>query len=166
MVLARSIAEKVLNDPIMFLKGKAEREAETPISMSPGDYSTLTVFVERNMDLNRMMNRIREMPGYPKVGMIASHMGVVREDSLNGTATRGMEVSFSRDIISKIVKDTKMLNGIIEVLVEVNEGELDVGDEVMAVDVAGDTREHVFPALIEAVDRLKMGATKKRKIFS
>jgi molybdopterin synthase catalytic subunit len=118
------------------------------------------------MDLNRMINKIKEMPDYPRVGMIASHLGVVRGYSLNNTATRGMEVSFSRSAINEIVQDTKKLRGIIEVLVEINEGELGVGDEVMAVAVAGDTREHVFPALIEAVERLKKEATKKREIFS
>jgi molybdopterin synthase catalytic subunit len=126
----------------------------------------MTLIVVRNMDLNRMITEIKEMPAFPRVGMIASHMGVVRGYSLNGKATRGMEVSFIHDIIDKIIQDTKILEGIVEVLVEVKEGELRVGDEVMAVVVAGDTREHVFPALIEAVDRLKKEATKKREIFS
>ena len=45
-----------------------------------------------------------------------------------------------------------------------NPGKLKVGDEVMAVAVGGDTREHVFPALVKAVDRIKVEATKKREI--
>ena len=51
--------------------------------------------------------------------------------------------------------------GIIDVLVEVSGGTLKVGEEIMAVAVGGDTREHVFPALIQAVDRIKSEGSRK-----
>jgi molybdopterin synthase catalytic subunit len=35
----------------------------------------------------------------------------------------------------------------------------------MAVAVAGDIRENVFPALIQTVDRLKAEASKKKELF-
>lgn len=117
------------------------------------------------MDLNRMINKIKELPTYPQAGMIATHLGIVRGHSLNGRPVKGMDVSFDRDMINDIIRDTKRLDGIMEVLVDICEGPLGVGDEVMAVVVAGDTREHVFPALVGAVDRMKSEATKKREIF-
>lgn len=117
------------------------------------------------MDLNRMITEIKELPTYPKTGMIASHLGIVRGHSLGGRIVKEMEVSFDRNAIDNIIGDTKRLDGITEVLVEIREGTLQIGDEVMAVVVAGDTREHVFPALINAVDRMKSEATKKREIF-
>ena len=115
------------------------------------------------MDLNQMITRIKRLPAFSRAGMIASHLGIVRGHSLDGKTVTAMEVSFDHDMIDKIVTETKGMNGIIEVLVEVNEGELRVGDDVMAVVVAGDTREHVFPALVKAVDRMKSEATKKRE---
>jgi len=117
------------------------------------------------MDLNRMINKIKELPAYQQVGMIATHLGIVRGYSLNGRPVKGMEVSFDREMIDNIIRDTKKLDGIIEVLVDICEGPLEVGDEVMAVAVAGDTREHVFPALVAAVDRMKSEATKKKEIY-
>ena len=36
-------------------------------------------------------------------------------------------------------------------------------DEVLAVAVAGETREAVFPALVQTVDRLKSEAARKRE---
>ncbi len=54
--------------------------------------------------------------------------------------------------------------GIIDVLVETSGGRLEIGDEIMAVAVGGDTREHVFPALIEAVDMIKREGASKREI--
>ncbi|HUU80170.1 MAG TPA: molybdenum cofactor biosynthesis protein MoaE [Acidobacteriota bacterium] len=53
----------------------------------------------------------------------------------------------------------------IEVLVEAYGGLLKVGEDVMAVAVGGDTREHVFPALITAVNRIKEEATRKKEFF-
>ena len=117
------------------------------------------------MNLNQMIDKIRQLPEYPQAGMIAAHLGIVRGHSLNGKAVTGMEVSFDRSMIANIIHDTKLLNGIIEVLVDVCDGSLKVGDEVMAVAVAGDTREHVFPALEKAVDRIKSEATKKKEFF-
>ena len=50
-----------------------------------------------------------------------------------------------------------------EVLAEYNEGDLDVGDDVMVVLVAGDIRENVFPALDDAVNELKSKAAIKEE---
>jgi molybdopterin synthase catalytic subunit len=51
----------------------------------------------------------------------------------------------------------------VDVAVELFEGKHDVGDEVLAVAVAGETREAVFPALVQTVDRLKSEAARKRE---
>jgi molybdopterin synthase catalytic subunit len=86
----------------------------------------------------------------------------VRETSLKGGTVTGIEIEFDEDAIKRIISNTKQMPGIVDVLVETSGGRLDVGDEIMAVAVGGDTREHVFPALIEAVDMIKReGASKK-----
>ena len=114
------------------------------------------------MDLSKMIQTLKEHPDYPKMGMIASHLGVVRETSLNGDRIKGIEITFYEDALNKIVLKIKQMSGIVDVLVETSGGRLEVGDEIMAVAVGGDTREHVFPALIEAVDMIKReGASKK-----
>jgi molybdopterin synthase catalytic subunit len=117
------------------------------------------------MDINKMIQTIKKHPEYPKMGMIASHLGVVRETSLDGRKVTGIEIGLDRNIIDNIVSEIKEMSGIIEVLVEVGEGTLKVGDEIMAVAVGGDTREHVFPALASVVDRIKREGTMKGEIF-
>jgi molybdopterin synthase catalytic subunit len=117
------------------------------------------------MDINRMIQTIKKHPDYPKMGMIASHLGVVRETSLDGRKVTGIEIGLDRNVVDNIVSEIKEMPGIIEVLVEVGEGTLKVGDEIMAVAVGGDTREHVFPALASVVDRIKREGTMKREIF-
>ena len=116
------------------------------------------------MDLSKMIQTLKEHPDYPKMGMIASHLGVVRETSLNGDRVKGIEVIFDKDAVSKIILKIKQMPGIVDVLVGTSGGRLEVGDEIMAVVVGGDTREHVFPALIEAVDRIKREGASKKEI--
>lgn len=117
------------------------------------------------MDLSRMIQTLKGHPRYRAMGMIASHLGVVRENSLSGGQVKAIEVQFDQKAIDTIIGDIKAMDGIVDVLVEVNPGRLEVGDEVMAVAVGGDTREHVFPALEKAVNRLKAEASRKREIF-
>jgi len=116
------------------------------------------------MDLNGMIQTLKKDSNYSKMGMIASHLGVVREFSLTGKRVRGIEIRFKRDMIEQIIRDIRNMPGIFHVLIEISEGRLLVGDEIMAVMVGGDTREHVFPALIAAVDRIKREASEKREI--
>jgi molybdopterin synthase catalytic subunit len=57
------------------------------------------------------------------------------------------------------------LSGIFEVLVETCDGRLNVGDDIMAVVVGGDTRENVFPALMDTVNRIKAEGAQKKENF-
>ena len=118
------------------------------------------------MLINEVIERIKAHRDVSKMGMIATHLGLVRSTSLKGSIVKAMEVDFDPAVVTRIIDDTRKKPGIIEVVIEYNSGTLAVGEEVMAVGVGGDTREHVFPALIEAVDRLKREATKKREIFA
>jgi len=117
------------------------------------------------MDMNKKIDSLKNHPDFHKMGMIASHLGVVRGTSLNGKEVQGIEVRFNQKEIAEIVSEIKKMPGIVEVLIETFEGRLNVGDEIMAVIVGGDTREHVFPALMDAVNRIKAEGTKKKELF-
>jgi len=115
------------------------------------------------MDMNRLIDALRQRPDAHKMGMIASHLGIVRRTSLGGETVSGIEVRFDRKEISRIIEEIKGLPGVLEVLVETCEGVLNVGDDIMAVVVGGDTRENVFPALVEAVHRIKTRGSAKKE---
>jgi molybdopterin synthase catalytic subunit len=117
------------------------------------------------MDINKMIDKLKMHPDFSRMGMIASHLGIVRGTSLNGREVKEIEVEFHQDKIHKIAKDAKQLPGIIEVLIETFGGRLKVGDEIMFVAVGGDIRDHVFPALVETVNRIKKEGTSKKEIF-
>ena len=117
------------------------------------------------MDIHAMIEEIKGHPESARMGMIASHLGIVRGTSLDGRPVTGIRVRFKDDVIRTIADDIRSMPGIVEVMIQTNGGDLKVGDEVMAVVVGGDTRDHVFPALIEAVARIKKDGSDKHEDF-
>ena len=117
------------------------------------------------MDINKMIDTLKTRSDSHKMGMIASHLGIVRGTSLNGEKVNSVEVRFDPEKISKIVKETKELPGIYDVLIETCDGRLSVGEDIMAVVIGGDTRERVFPALVATVNRIKAEGAKKKENF-
>jgi molybdopterin synthase catalytic subunit len=115
------------------------------------------------MDLNKMIEGVKKSIDPSRVGMITSHLGVVRGTSRSGDEVSSIEVAYDVEALQAIVRDIKKMPGIAEVLVETREGRLNVGDEILAVVVAGDIRENVFPALVSAVNRIKTEASRKKE---
>jgi molybdopterin synthase catalytic subunit len=116
------------------------------------------------MNLSDMIKRVKEHPDYHKAGMILCHNGVVRETSRDGKRVSSLVVNADRERLAEIVAQMKMRPGIIEVLADVNEGKLFPGDDVMFVVVAGDFRENVFSALMDAVNMIKTDVTRKEEM--
>ena len=100
------------------------------------------------MDLSKMIETVKKNTDPSKVGMITSHLGVVRATSRNGSEVTSLEVAYDQEALQAVVRDVKQMPGIAEVLVQTREGRLNVGEEILAVVVAGDIRENVFPALV------------------
>lgn len=117
------------------------------------------------MDIQEMIRKAREHPEAEKIGMIASHLGIVRGTSRDGRPVTRIQVLYNRNKLHAIIQDIKDMPGIIQVLVDTCEGSLEIGDEILAVVIAGDIRENVFNALITAVNRIKAEASKKKEIF-
>ena len=115
------------------------------------------------MDILGMIRKAKAHPEGGKIGMIASHLGIVRATSRDGSRVERIQVSYDHKVLGLIVNDIKKMPGIIEVLVDTKEGTLQIGDEIMAVVVAGDIRENVFDALITAVNRIKAEASRKKE---
>ena len=115
------------------------------------------------MDIQRMIQKARAHPEAAKIGMIASHLGIVRATSRDGSPVDRIQVSYDHNVLNSIIKDIKKMPGIVEALADTREGALDIGDEILAVVIAGDIRENVFNALITAVNRIKAEASKKKE---
>jgi len=110
-----------------------------------------------------MIRKARENPDAEKIGMIASHLGIVRGTSRDGRPVTRIEVLYDHEKLNSIIKNIKLMPGIIEVLVDTREGFLEIGEEILGVVIAGDIRENVFNALITAVNRIKAEASRKKE---
>ena len=117
------------------------------------------------MNLAALIDRIKAHPDYAKVGMILCHVGVVRGTSRDGRPVSGLDLIVDREVLESILSEQRKRPGIVEILVEVQEGSLKVGDEVMYIVVAGDLRDHVIPVLKETLNAIKKRVTRKTEHF-
>jgi molybdopterin synthase catalytic subunit len=117
------------------------------------------------MKIHEMIEALKAHPEADRVGMIASHLGIVRATSRKGGDVTEIEVRYDQNKIDNIISETKKLPGIIDVLIETHSGRLKVGEEIMAIAVAGDIRENVFPALTKTVNEIKARASRKKEFF-
>lgn len=81
--------------------------------------------------------------------------GLVRQGVDDGSLVKGMEFSYDAEKVEKVVAETRLMEGIFYVRVWLNEGRLEVGDEIMYVLVGGDIRPHVLDALQFLVEKIK-----------
>ena len=117
------------------------------------------------MQLTALIDRIKSYPDYAKVGMILCHNGVVRGTTRDGRPVSGLTVTVDREALDSILAEQKQRPGIVDILVEIREGSLKVGDDVMFIVVAGDLRDHVIPVLEDTLNAIKKRVTRKTEHF-
>lgn len=89
------------------------------------------------------------------VGMYLCHNGVVRSYSRDGRPVTGMELAVDRERLEEMLETARLMEGVSVVRAWVNEGRLEVGDDIMYVMVGGDIRDNVFDALAALVRMIK-----------
>jgi len=102
-------------------------------------------------------------PAASKIGMFLAHNGVVRQTPKakvrqgfdDGSSVKGMVFSYEAEKVEAAIAETYKLNGIFYVRAWLNEGQLEVGDDIMYVLIGGDIRPHVVDALQFLVEKIK-----------
>ena len=118
------------------------------------------------MDITDLIDKIKQRPDYHKVGMILCHNGVVRGTSRDGRKVSGLKVLVDHDKLDRVIERNKNREGIIDILVDIAENKaLSVGDDVMALVVAGDIRDNVIAALNDTLNEIKTTVTTKEEFF-
>ena len=118
------------------------------------------------MNIQTLLDRIKAHPDYNKAGMILCHNGVVRENTREGEAVTGLSLTVDHDRLSEILAEQKAREGIIEILVHIEEDKpLNVGDDVMYLVVAGDIRENVLAVLTDTLNLIKSEVTRKTQFY-
>ncbi|MDO5392838.1 MAG: molybdenum cofactor biosynthesis protein MoaE [Eubacteriales bacterium] len=99
----------------------------------------------------------------PNIGMYLTHNGIVRqtarakvrEGAQDTRPVTGMFFSYDQEKVDAAIADTYQMEGIFYIRVWLNEGKLQVGDDIMYVLIGGDIRPHVVEALQSLVAKIK-----------
>ena len=113
--------------------------------------------------MDKWLKEAKEDPSASKVGMFLVHNGVVRQTPKakvrqgldDGSLIKGMDFSYDAIKVDEAIGETYKMDGIFYIKVWINEGQLEVGDEIMYVLIGGDIRPHVVNALQFLVEKIK-----------
>ena len=96
-------------------------------------------------------------------GMFLVHNGVVRQTPKakvrqgidDGSTVKGIVFTYDAAKVEAAIAETYKMDGIFHVRVWLNEGQLELGDDIMYVLIGGDIRPHVVDALQFLVEKIK-----------
>ena len=128
---------------------------------------------KENPSMDQWLQEAKRHESAPKIGMYLTHNGIVRQSAKakvrHGEASTkpvtGMVFSYDADKVNAVIAETYKLDGIYYVKVWLNEGQLQVGDDIMYVLIGGDIRPHVVDALQYLVGRIKNECVEETEIY-
>ena len=71
------------------------------------------------MNINNMLDSVKQNPDFEKVGMILCHNGVVRATSRDGRAVKGLRVAVDHQRLEHIISEQRKIAGIVDIQVEI-----------------------------------------------
>ena len=123
--------------------------------------------------IDRWMEEAKKDPDAGKIGMYLVHNGIVRETPKSkvrngendGKIVKGMIFSYDEAKVASAIAAIKEREGIYYVRVWLNEGELQVGDDIMYVLIGGDIRPRVIEALESLVEKIKTECVTETELY-
>lgn len=123
--------------------------------------------------MDAWIKEAKEDKSAPECGMYLFHNGIVRQSAkakvrqgdISASDVKGMVFSYDKEKVEEAVENTQNMPGIGYVRVWLNEGQLEVGDNIMLVLIGGDIRPHVVDALQSLVGELKNHCVKEEELF-
>ena len=128
---------------------------------------------KQSPSMDAWLQEAKKHPSAPKIGMYLTHNGVVRETAKaqvrsgeeNTPAVTGMEFSYDAATVEEVIAAAYQMDGIYYIKLWLNEGTLDVGDDIMYVLIGGDIRPHVVDALHYLVGRIKNECVIEKELY-
>jgi len=111
------------------------------------------------------IEEIKKTADPEKLGMIIFHNGIVRGTSKDGKTVGAMKLSYDKGMLEACVKELKGRDGIADIRVWINEGMLNVGDDIMRLVVAGRFRTDVLPVLQELLSFIKSRVVHEEEMY-
>jgi molybdopterin synthase catalytic subunit len=121
------------------------------------------------LSLFDLLKSVKDRPNFHKAGALATFVGVVRGETLDGKTVKKLELEAyeekANEVLGNICRELRERQGVIDVQIHHFVGEFGVGEDLVYVVVAGAHRQNVFPVLEEAVERYKKEATIFKKEY-
>jgi len=105
--------------------------------------------------IDRWIEEIKLRANPEEFGMILVHNGIVRATSKSGKPVRGMKLSYDKEKLDSIIPTFKQKAGVVDIRAWINAGDLEVGDDIMFLIVAGKFRTDVLPVFEELLSVIK-----------
>lgn len=113
--------------------------------------------------IDEWLREAKTDPLAAQVGMFLVHNGIVRQTPKamvrqgvdDGSTVKRMEFFYNAGKVEEAVAETYQMDGISYIRVWLNEGLLEVGDDIMYLLIGGDIRPHVVDALQFLVGKIK-----------
>jgi molybdopterin synthase catalytic subunit len=115
--------------------------------------------------IDEWLKEIKGRADVKDLGMILVHNGVVRATSKDGKPVTGMHLSYDKQKLIQVLDELRRRDGIVEMKVWINEGDLKVGEDIMFALVAGRFRTVVIPVLEELVSKIKKEIVSEKEFF-
>jgi molybdopterin synthase catalytic subunit len=110
------------------------------------------------------MKEIKKECDPAMLGMVLAHNGIVRATAKDGKPVKAMKLSYDKAKLESTLNGYKKWEGIADIKVWINEGELQVGDDIMNVCVAGRFRTDVLPVLQELLTTIKTEIVREEEV--
>ncbi len=119
--------------------------------------------------LDALIKKIRKNPAIRKAGAIGTFTGIVRELAGEEKTARLEFEKYEPEAskaLDKIREEIKQKEGILEVLIHHKTGVIEAGEDIVYIVIASAHRTELFPALSEAIERIKAEAPIWKKEFT
>jgi len=114
--------------------------------------------------IDRWIKEIKQKADPEELGMILVHNGIVRATSKSRKPVRGMKLSYDKEKLDSVVLTLKRKTGVLDIKVWINAGNLQVGDDIMFLAVAGRFRTDVLPVFQELLSAIKREIVTEQEI--
>jgi molybdopterin synthase catalytic subunit len=119
--------------------------------------------------LEALIKKARKNPNIRKSGAIGTFTGIVRELAGEEKTSRLEFEKYEPEaskVLDRIRDEIKQKDGILEVLIHHKTGIIEAGEDIVYIVIASAHRTELFPALSEAIERIKAEAPIWKKEFT
>jgi len=124
------------------------------------------------MNINDWLLEAKAQANSKECGMYLIHNGVVRAKSrkevregIKQDEVKQMNFSYDKNVLNELISKYSNYQGIKYLNVWLNEGRLEVGDDLMYILVGGDIRNNCINCLNELLSEIKSSCVKEEEIF-